>query len=306
MDTLHVFLVNQQPINLINNFITKGQMKLSQEFNISLRSLSNSKAIHLGSLTVRPHDQIELKTRPPNLVKVTLQLSLADQFLHLNVTLDPDELSHHTITPTRGLRLHHRSLNVTKYDRIQDRPIYSDIVMIKPTMIMLFNRNKNEQNIFTMSYNLISEICYISAPSKLSDFEVNTQESLKNNPLIDDLQTNKHKQDHLFPDTTMNFTPVILPPRPHIRPHPTFPQHQTKYKYPPEVRHTGRSILRTSIQHPAPTTSSPPVLTPSIPGSPIHRSPFQTPPSLHQQGLQITDQHPVGASSLAPSPITTS
>ena len=116
MDMLHVFLANQQPVNLVNSFISRGQMKLSQEFNISLRSLSTSKAIHVGSFTVGSHDQIELKTKPPNLIKVTLQLILADQFLHLHVTLDPDEMLHHTITPTKGLKLHHRSLDVTKYD----------------------------------------------------------------------------------------------------------------------------------------------------------------------------------------------
>ena len=82
------------------------------------------------------------------------------------------------------------------------------------------------------------------------------------------------------------------------------------------MRLKGRGILRTSSQHPTHTTSSPPLVTPSIPGSPIQRSPFQTPPSLHQQSLQVTlphliqplrhGLHPVGASSLAPSPITAS
>ena len=62
MDAHHLFLVSQQPINLINAFLTKGQLKMSQEFNLSLRSLDNSKTIHLGSLEVRPNHHIELKT----------------------------------------------------------------------------------------------------------------------------------------------------------------------------------------------------------------------------------------------------
>ena len=126
MEMIHVFLVNQHTLNLVNSFISKGQRKFSQEFNISLRSLSECKAIHVGSFTVGSHDQIELKTKPPNLIKVTIKLVLTNQFLQLLVTLEPNEMLHHTIMPTKGLKLHHRPLEVTKYDRLQDRPVYTD------------------------------------------------------------------------------------------------------------------------------------------------------------------------------------
>ena len=127
MEMIHVFLMNRQPLHLVNSFISKGQRKFSQEFNISLRSLSECKAIHVGSFTVGSHDQIELKTKPPNLLKVTLKLVLTDQFLQLHVTLDTNEMLYHTIMTTKGLKLHHRPLEVTKYDRLQDRPVYSEL-----------------------------------------------------------------------------------------------------------------------------------------------------------------------------------
>ena len=137
MEMIHVFLMGQHPLHLVNSFISRGQRKFAQEFSLSLRSLSEDKALHIGSFTAGSHGQIELKSRPPNLLKVTLKLVLTDQFLTLHVTLDTNEMLYHTIMPTKGLKLHHRPLEVTKYDRLQDRPVYSDFVMIKPKNIML-------------------------------------------------------------------------------------------------------------------------------------------------------------------------
>ena len=116
MEMIHVFLMGQQPLHLVNSFISRGQRKFAQEFNLSLRSLSEDKALHVGSFTAGSHGQIELKTKPPNLLKVTLKLVLSDQFLQLHVTLDTNEMLFHTIMPKKGLKLHHRPLELTKYD----------------------------------------------------------------------------------------------------------------------------------------------------------------------------------------------
>ena len=148
---------------------------------------------------------------------------------------------------------------------------------------MLYNRQKSMQHLFNMGFNLVSDICYLSAQSmKFTEFKINTQETLKNTPLIDHLLSSKNKQTQLFTDSaTMTFSPVLPAPRPHfVKPTTHPPNHQpTRYQYLPEVRLRG--ILRTSVApprqhpttpsfaHPTAPTNSQPVVSTLIPCSTI-------------------------------------
>ena len=115
-----LFLVTPPSIKLINEFLKKGQLKVHQEFNLSLRALDTSKSINIGSIETRQNSQVELRSRPPNLIPVTLNLSLDNQFITLHIHLSSDELLTYTIDPPPGLRLHHHRITVTKYNRLEN------------------------------------------------------------------------------------------------------------------------------------------------------------------------------------------
>ena len=218
---IHIFLLGQNPLHVINKFIYRGQQKFTQEFALSLRSLCVEKGLHIGSFNTVSNSQVELKSRPPNLIKLTLRLVLTEQFLTLHVSLDEDEVLYHNILPTTDLKLHHKTLEVRRNNRLLDREVNSDVQHIRPSNIVLYNRQENVQHLFDMGFNLVSDICYLSAQSmKLTEFEVNTQESLKDTPLIDDLLSSQNKQTQLFTDSaTMTFSPVLPAPRPNfVRP----------------------------------------------------------------------------------------
>ena len=201
---IHIFLLGQNPLHVINKFIYRGQQKFTQEFALSLRSLCVEKGLHIGSFNTVSNSQVELKSRPPNLIKLTLRLVLTEQFLTLHVSLDEDEVLYHNILPTTGLKLHHKTLEVRKYNRLLDREVYSDVQHIRPSNIVLYNRQENVQHLFDMGFNLVSDICYLSAQSmKLTEFEVNTQESLKDTPLIDDLLSSQKNK----PNYSLNLQP---------------------------------------------------------------------------------------------------
>ena len=120
MNQDQLFLVTPPSIKLVNEFLKKAQQKAHQEFNLSLRALDTTKSINIGSIETRENCPVELRSKPPNLIPITLNVSLDNQFITLHIHLSSDELLTYTIDPPPGLRLHHHRITVTKYNRLEN------------------------------------------------------------------------------------------------------------------------------------------------------------------------------------------
>ena len=212
MNQDQLFLITPSSLHLVNEFLRRAQKKCHQEFNLSLRALDPTKSIGIGSIEPRGNCPVELRSRPPNLIPISLNVSLNNQFICLFIHLSSNELLTYTVHPPPGLKLHHHKIGITKYNRLENRMLYSDVITVKPEVIMICNKTRNIQQVFSMSYNLLNEICYISKKkSQLLHCDTNNQENIINNILLDDLVPDKQQDGLSFP--TISFTPVLPPPK---------------------------------------------------------------------------------------------
>ena len=162
MNEDELYLITPASLHLVNGFLKRAQKKCSQEFNLSLRSMDPDKSIGLGSIEHRGNCPVELRSRPPNLICISLNVSLSDQYICLFIHLSSNEILRCTIQPPPGLKLHNHKIGMSKYSRLDNRMLYSDVITVKPEVIMICNKTREIQQVFSMSYNLLNEISYIS------------------------------------------------------------------------------------------------------------------------------------------------
>ena len=286
MNVHHIFLVHPDSLALLNAFILKGQKKVQEMYSLDLKSLDKNKTVHIGSLETE-NSHLQLTTNPPHLIKLHLLLSLDNKCIKLYVNLSSEEIMNCTITPTIGIKLDSQDVPVTKYSSLQNKPIYADMVMIKSENLMLYNKIQNKQYSMKMSFDLTSQICYIAEERKIvKPFEIETDQTVTTNPFITDSQSNEKKQEHSFTtSTSIKFIP-IHPPWPHFVASPHLPNHQTRYRYLPEVR------IRNIQKAPIPSQSVMPTSTYALTHSSTPHPPsppmFPTSVNLHHQDNYYT------------------
>ena len=293
MNEDELYLITPASLHLVNGFLKQAQKKCHQEFNLSLRSMDPDKSIGLGSVEHRGTYPFELRSRPPNLISISLNVSLSDQYICLFIHLSSNEILRCSIQPPPGLKLHNHKIGMSKYSRLDNRLLYSDIITVKPEVIMIFDKTSGVQQVFSMSYNLLNDISYISKKRpQLLHCDSNNQENIVNNILLDDLIPDK-QQGLSFP--TISFTPVLPPPKSTFKnPHPSFSHPQHKIPYLPEVR------FRSSPSQPVRSTSTTNPIISSATNSSLPRQQLQSSPSHLQHNLQGTVHLPTGATSLDP------
>ena len=284
-------MITPASLHLVNGFLKQAQKKCHQEFNLSLRSMDPDKSIGLGSVEHRGTYPFELRSRPPNLISISLNVSLSDQYICLFIHLPSNEILRCTIQPPPGLKLHNHKIGMSKYSRLDNRLLYSDIITVKPEVIMIFDKTSGVQQVFSMSYNLLNDISYISKKRpQLLHCDSNNQENIVNNILLDDLIPDK-QQGLSF--QTISFTPVLPPPKSTFK-NLSFSHPQHKIPYLPEVR------FRPSPPQPVKSTSSTNPIVSSATSSSLPRQQLQSSPSHLQHNLQGTVHLPTGATSLDP------